>query len=59
MHEALLNEIGKIPGGKLFDVGCENGNLFNCIPAKKYELYGVDFAENMILKAKIKCGEKA
>lgn len=59
MYEALLNEIGKIRGGKLLDVGCGNGNLFNCIPDKRYELYGVDFAENMISEAKINCGEKA
>lgn len=59
MYETLLNEIGKISGGKLLDIGCGNGNLFKCIPDKKYELYGVDFAENMISEAKINCGEKA
>ena len=59
MYEDLLNEIGKIPGGKLLDIGCGNGNLFNCIQDKKYELYGVDFAEKMISEAKINCGEKA
>lgn len=59
MYETLLNEIEKIPDGKLLDIGCGNGNLFNCIPDKKYELYGVDFAENMISEAKLNCGEKA
>ena len=59
MYEALLNEIGKIRRDKLLDVGCGNGNLFKCISDKRYELYGVDFAENMISEAKINYGEKA
>ena len=59
MYEALLDEIRKIPCGKLLDIGCGNGNLFKYIPDKKYELYGVDFAENMISEAKINCGKKA
>ncbi|WP_407413818.1 class I SAM-dependent methyltransferase [Methanobrevibacter sp.] len=59
MYEELVNEIQKSKSGKILDVGCGNGNLFTLLSDEKYELYGIDFSENMITEAKDKCGEKA
>ena len=59
MYEPILNEIQKLQSGKILDVGCGNGNLFTLLPDGKYELYGVDFSENMILEAKHNCKTKA
>jgi len=59
MYEDLVNEIQKSESGKILDVGCGNGNLFALLPDEKYELFGVDFSENMIMEAKDKCREKA
>lgn len=59
MYEVIVNEIQKLEGGKILDVGCGNGNLFTLLPDGKYELFGVDFSENMIAEAKRKCGDKA
>lgn len=59
MYEIIVNEIQKLEGGKILDVGCGNGNLFTLLPDGKFELFGVDFSENMIGEAKKKCGQKA
>lgn len=59
MYEVIVNEIQKSDCGKILDVGCGNGNLFALLPDGKYELFGVDFSENMISEAKRKCGKKA
>lgn len=59
MYEVIVNEIQKLPAGKVLDVGCGNGNLFKLLPDEKYELFGVDFSENMIAEAKRNCGQKA
>ena len=59
MYEEWVNEIQKSESGKILDVGCGNGNLFALLPDEKYELFGVDFSENMIMEAKDKCREKA
>ena len=36
-----------------------NGNLFALLPEGRYELFGIDFSENMIEEARKKCGDKA
>ena len=59
MYEVIVEEIQKLQGGKILDVGCGNGNLFTYLPDGKYGLFGVDFSENMIEEAKKKCGQKA
>ena len=59
MYGAIVKEINKLQSGKILDVGCGNGNLFDLLPDGKYELFGVDFSENMIKEAKKKCGQKA
>lgn len=59
MYEVLVDEIQKSQSGKILDVGCGNGNLFALLPDGKYELYGVDFSENMIIEAKKNCNTKA
>ena len=59
MYDALLKALGELPGRRLLDVGCGNGNLFKHFPGEKYELFGVDFSENMISEAKKQCGGKA
>ena len=55
MYDVLVEEIEKSESGKILDVGCGNGNLFTLLPENKYELYGVDFSQNMIIEAKSKC----
>ena len=55
MYDVLVEEIEKSESGKILDVGCGNGNLFTLLPKNKYELYGVDFSQNMIIEAKSKC----
>lgn len=55
MYDVLIEEIEKSESGKILDVGCGNGNLFTLLPKNKYELYGVDFSQNMIIEAKSKC----
>ncbi len=55
MYDVLIEEIEKSESGKILDVGCGNGNLFTLLPENKYELYGVDFSQNMIIEAKSKC----
>ena len=52
MYAAIVQEINKTERGRILDVGCGNGNLFKFLPDGKYELVGVDFAENMIEEAK-------
>ena len=52
MYDVLVGEILKSQGGRILDVGCGNGNLFKLLPNGRYELYGVDFSENMIDEAK-------
>lgn len=59
MYNIILKEIQKLQTGKILDVGCGNGNLFTLLPRGKYELFGIDFSENMIIEAKKNCGEKA
>lgn len=59
MYSVLVDEIQKSESGKILDVGCGNGNLFTFLPDGKYELYGVDFSENMISEAKKNCSVKA
>lgn len=59
MYATLVDEIQKSESGKILDVGCGNGNLFKMLPDDKYELFGVDFSENMILEAKNSCKGKA
>ena len=59
MYENMVKEISKSKSGKILDVGCGNGNLFEMLPDEKYELTGVDFSENMIIEAKDKCNDKA
>lgn len=59
MYEVLVSEIQKSQSGKILDVGCGNGNLFTLLPDGKYELFGVDFSENMIAEAKKNCKIKA
>lgn len=59
MYDVLVDEIQKSESGKILDVGCGNGNLFKMLPDGKYELYGVDFSENMIIEAKKNCEFKA
>lgn len=59
MYDAIVDEIEKMESGKILDVGCGNGNLFTMLPDDKYELYGVDFCENMIDEARKNCGENA
>ncbi|WP_298502367.1 class I SAM-dependent methyltransferase [uncultured Methanobrevibacter sp.] len=59
MYESLVNEIQKLPGGKLLDVGCGNGNLFKYLSGSEYELFGVDFSQNMIKEAENNCQENA
>lgn len=52
MYEVILKEIQASESGKILDVGCGNGTLFTFLPDEKYELFGVDFSENMIAEAK-------
>ncbi len=59
MYDILVDEIQKSQSGRILDVGCGNGNLFALLPNGKYELYGVDFSENMIVEAKNNCRTKA
>lgn len=59
MYEIIAGEIQKSPSGRILDVGCGNANLFSMLPDGKYELYGIDFCENMISEAERKCGKKA
>ena len=59
MYEALLKEVRKTQSGRILDVGCGNGNLFSLLPERRYELFGIDFSENMIAEARKKCGDKA
>lgn len=59
MYDVLVDEIQKSHSGKILDVGCGNGNLFTLLPDGKYELFGVDFSENMIIEAKNNCKAKA
>ena len=59
MYDVLVDEIQKSQSGKILDVGCGNGNLFTMLPDGKYDLYGVDFSENMIIEAKRNCEFKA
>lgn len=59
MYDVLVDEILKSDGGRILDVGCGNGNLFNLLPEGRYGLYGVDFSENMIIEAKNNCNKKA
>lgn len=59
MYGVIVKEIQKSQGGKILDIGCGNGNLFTYLPDGKYELFGVDFSENMISEAKRNCKQKA
>lgn len=59
MYEALVKEINRTPGGKLLDVGCGNGMLFTLLSEEQYEMFGIDFSENMITEAEKACGDKA
>lgn len=59
MYDAIVEEIQKSPSGKILDVGCGNGNLFMILPEDKYEMFGIDFSENMILESKHNCGKRA
>ena len=59
MYDVIAAEIERFPSGRILDVGCGNGNLFNLLSKGKYELYGVDFSENMIFEAKRNCKAKA
>lgn len=59
MYGILVDEIQKFHSGRILDVGCGNGNLFSFLPDGKYELFGVDFSENMISEAKRNCNVKA
>lgn len=59
MYDVLVSEIQKSQSGKILDVGCGNGNLFTFLPDGKYDLFGVDFSENMIAEAKKNCNTKA
>lgn len=58
MYDVLVNEIQKSQSGKILDIGCGNGNLFTFLPDGKYELFGIDFSENMISEAKKNCKTK-
>lgn len=59
MYGVIVDEIQKMERGRILDVGCGNGNLFSLLPDGKYELFGVDFSENMIGEAKRNCGTEA
>ena len=59
MYGVIVDEIQKMENGRILDVGCGNGNLFSLLPDGKYELFGVDFSENMIGEAKRNCRTKA
>lgn len=59
LYEVIVNEIKKENGGKILDVGCGNGNLFALLGDERYELYGIDFSQNMISQATIRCGDRA
>ena len=59
MYEVLVKEIEKTQSGRILDIGCGNGNLFALLPEGRYELFGIDFSENMIEEARKKCGDKA
>lgn len=59
MYDIIVEEIQKSDCGKILDVGCGNGNLFTHILNDEYELFGVDFSENMIAEANRKCGDNA
>ena len=55
MYEIIVEEISKLQSGRILDVGCGNGNLFTYLAEDKYELFGIDFCENMIAEAKRNC----
>ena len=59
MYASLLKEIHKSQTGRILDVGCGNGNLFSFLSNEQYELFGIDFSENMIAEAKKSFSEKA
>jgi len=59
MYEALVKEINRTQGGKILDVGCGNGILFTFLSEEQYEMFGIDFSENMIAEAEKACGGKA
>lgn len=59
MYKELQKEIEKIGRGKLLDVGCGNGNLFTFLSEEYYQMFGIDFSDNMISEAKKNCGDKA
>lgn len=59
MYDVIVGEIEKFESGRILDVGCGNGNLFNLLSDGKYELFGIDFSENMIFEAKRNCSGKA
>lgn len=54
MYGVLGEEILKSNGTRILDVGCGNGNLFEFLGQKSYEMFGVDFSQNMISEAKAK-----
>ena len=55
MYEVIVQEIEKLDGGRILDVGCGNANLFTYLPEGKYELTGIDFSKNMIAEAEKNC----
>lgn len=55
MYEVLVDEIEKSESARILDVGCGNGNLFNLLSDGKYELFGIDFSENMVGEARKNC----
>lgn len=59
MYASFLKEIHKSQTGRILDVGCGNGNLFSFLSNEQYELFGIDFSENMIAEAKKYFSEKA
>ena len=54
MYDDLVFEIQRSAGGRILDVGCGNGNLFEMLQDGMYEMFGVDFSANMIAEAKAK-----